>query len=105
MPIKESSPIRPLSPYGFHKAMAEKLCEEYYTFFGIATCSLRIFSAFGPGLRKQLLWDIYNKSKSLNSIELFGTGNESCDYIYIDDIVRAIELVIRKSLFRSSKPL
>lgn len=102
LPVQESSQIRPVSPYGIHKSMAEKLCEEFYTFFGIATCSLRIFSAFGDGLRKQLFWDVYRKSKLSDTIELFGTGNESRDYIYIDDIVNAIELVMQKSPFQSS---
>ena len=102
LPITESSPIKPLSPYGFHKAMAEKLCEEYYTFYGISTCSLRIFSAFGPGLKKQLLWDVYNKSISNNLIKLFGTGEESRDYIFIDDIIAAIDRVIKKSPFQDS---
>ncbi len=102
LPISESSPIKPLSPYGFHKAMAEKLCEEYYTFYQVSTCSLRIFSAFGPGLKKQLLWDVYIKSMSQSLIKLFGTGDESRDYIFVDDIIAAMEMVIRKSPFNAA---
>jgi len=51
---------------------------------------LRIFSAYGEGLRKQLFWDLYHKAKHNDDIKLFGTGNESRDFIYIHDLVQAI---------------
>ena len=47
LPIREKDKAIPISPYGFHKLMSEKICEEFYRFFGIQTCSLRIFSAYG----------------------------------------------------------
>lgn len=99
LPIKEDSDIAPVSPYGFHKQFAEMICKEYSCFWGIKTCCLRVFSAFGPRLRKQLFWDMYNKLSTLDSITLWGTGNESRDFIYIDDIVRIIELTIEHSKF------
>lgn len=94
LPIIETSTGKPISPYGQHKLMAEILCQQYYSYFNIATCSLRIFSAYGPGLQKQLFWDIYQKSQESYSVSLFGTGDESRDFIFISDIVRAIELII-----------
>ena len=94
LPISESFPCYPLSPYGKHKLIAEEICKEYNEYFGINTCSLRIFSAFGPGLRKQILWDIYQKSLHADAISLFGTGMETRDFVYIDDIVQAIHKVI-----------
>ena len=99
IPVSEFSEQSPISPYGVHKLFAEKLCEEYYHFFNINTCSLRIFSAYGPGLKKQLFWDLFQKSKNKNTIELFGTGEESRDFIYVDDINRAIKLIIEKGTF------
>ena len=54
LPIKESDKRNPVSPYGLHKLMAEIVCEEFYHFWGMKTCSLRIFSAYGPRLKKQL---------------------------------------------------
>jgi dTDP-glucose 4,6-dehydratase/UDP-glucose 4-epimerase len=79
--------------------MAEKICEEYHHFFGLSTCSLRIFSAFGPGLKKQLLWELYHKAKMSDTITLFGTGDETRDYIFIDDIMRALEVVLLNARF------
>ena len=100
LPIKESAVKAPVSPYGIHKLMSEKICEEFFRFFGIATCSLRIFSAYGEGLKKQLFWDLFQKTKSADKISLFGTGKESRDFIYINDLVQAIYLVAQHIDFR-----
>lgn len=102
LPISKDSAFVPVSPYGYHKVMAEHICEEYYRFWGIKTCCLRIFSAYGPGLRKQLFWDLYNKFKNNDVIDLWGTGNETRDFIYISDLVRAIEYVVENADFKAS---
>ena len=83
-----------MSPYGLHKHMAEELCEYYNRIHGYRIRSIRIFSAYGNGLRKQLLWDIYQKYQNTGRIELFGTGEETRDFIHVSDIVRAIELIL-----------
>ena len=101
MPVKEDARPDPLSPYGFHKLQAEQICKEFYDFYDIRTCSLRIFSVYGPGLKKQLFWDLYNKAKKGDPFSLFGTGNESRDFIYILDLVKAIELVAGLSAFNA----
>jgi len=99
LPIAESANLKPLSPYGIHKLQAEAIGKEFYTYYQIATCSVRIFSAYGNGLKKQLFWDMYKKCASGGTIALYGTGNESRDFIHIDDIVKALELVIEKAAF------
>jgi UDP-glucose 4-epimerase len=102
LPITENSICKPLSPYGFHKLQSELLLIEYHKFFGLNTCSLRIFSAYGPRLKKQLFWDLYQKSLKSDVISLFGTGNETRDFIYINDLVQIIDLVIQNSTFQGS---
>jgi UDP-glucose 4-epimerase len=99
LPIKETSPVKPLSPYGWHKHYAEQVCREFTTIKKIPTCSIRIFSAYGEGLKKQLFWDLYQKCKGAQAIDLFGTGNESRDFIYIRDLTALIELLINKAPF------
>lgn len=99
LPILTSQKTAPVSPYGYHKAYTEKICEEYSRFWNIRTCCVRIFSAYGPRLKKQLFWDMYNKFCQNDVIELWGTGNESRDFIYISDLIRAIDLIIRHSDF------
>ena len=100
LPIKESSDPVPVSPYGIHKFLAETLLVHYKRLYGLNIRILRIFSVYGPGLRKQLLWDIYQKcadsEKSGNdNITLFGTGLESRDFIYIVDLCRAVFSMIK----------
>jgi dTDP-glucose 4,6-dehydratase/UDP-glucose 4-epimerase len=100
LPIHESAVRNPLSPYGFHKLQSEYLLKEYNRFFQIPTCNVRVFSAYGPGLRKQLFWELFQKAvHSPNEIILYGTGNETRDFIYIDDLVYSIDLLITHAAF------
>lgn len=98
-PIQESAIGVPLSPYGWHKRQAELICEEYSRTHGLETISLRIFSAYGPGLRKQIFWDVFHKSLKSDTVELFGTGDETRDFIYVDDLARAIYYVLENAAF------
>jgi len=91
----------PISPYGVHKRMAELLLKSYFDTFNIPTCSLRVFSAYGNGQKKLLMWDLFQKFQddAFDTIELFGTGNETRDFIHINDILQQIELVIKYAPF------
>lgn len=102
IPISEIDRIMPVSPYGIHKLMAEMICEEYYRYWGIKTCCLRIFSAYGPGLKKQLFWDMYNKLTSNNNLVLWGTGKETRDFIYIKDLISIIDLIIKNGSYEGT---
>ena len=93
LPIKETQTPLPLSPYGFHKLQCEQLCLEFFKVYGLPTASVRIFSAYGPGIRRQVLWDICNRAITQNDVTLQGTGNESRDFIHAIDIAKALLLV------------
>ncbi len=100
LPVKETDLIQPLSPYGFHKSMAEVLLKEYSQCFGLKTLSFRVFSAYGNGQKKLLFWDLHEMiQKSKDKIVLFGTGNESRDFIHIEDIAQQILLGIDHAYF------
>jgi UDP-glucose 4-epimerase len=98
LPVSENHPLRPISPYGRHKMQ----CEQLLSYSSIQSLSLRIFSAYGPGLRKQLFWDILQKASNGSSVKLFGTGLETRDFIYVDDLVEAIHLVIKNAEFNKT---
>ncbi len=93
LPIGEGTAVLPVSPYGFHKAASELVVREYDALFGIAGTILRIFSAYGDGLRKQVIHDICRQfaDPARSTVELKGTGNESRDFIHASDIARAVE--------------
>lgn len=93
LPIDESHPVEPISPYGFHKLQSEQLCLEFARVYGQPTASIRIFSAYGAGLRRQVMWDICQKAISHESLMLQGNGNESRDFIHALDIARALSVV------------
>jgi UDP-glucose 4-epimerase len=93
LPVSESHDPSPLSPYGFHKLQCEQLCAEYSQVYGLPTAVVRIFSAYGPGLRRQVVWDICQKAIVGGSVRLQGTGRESRDFIHARDIARALNLI------------
>jgi len=94
-PIKEGDFLDPISPYGYHKRIAEELIECYSKVYGIKAIVIRFFSIYGPGLKKQLLWDAGQKilkSKD-RSIIFWGTGNETRDWISGDDAAELIHVI------------
>lgn len=105
LPIKEESSTCPISPYGYHKFYSENILKEYYEIYKIPTLSLRVFSVYGEGLKKQLFWDLHNKFKSNfnNEIVLSGDGSETRDFIYIKDLLKAVVLIINKIKFEGQK--
>ena len=89
-PLAEHSPVEPISPYGRHKLIAETEIMEL-RHRGVI---LRFFSLYGPGLRKQLLWDLAKRLQAKpDRLELSGTGEEQRDFLYIDDAVRLVGMV------------
>ena len=94
LPVSELSPIAPMSPYGFHKRQCELLCEEFASIYSLPTSVLRLFSAYGPGLRRQVVWDLCYRILTEDKLVLKGTGEESRDFIHVRDIVRATTLVL-----------
>ncbi len=89
--IAEEGCFTPYSPYGFHKRSAELLCESYAHNFGLKIAIVRLFSVYGPGLCKQLLWDLCCRlNQSPSRLMIHGTGNEIRDWLYVEDAVRVL---------------
>ncbi len=99
LPITEQDALAPVSPYGFHKWISEISCTQYSQLYRLLVAVIRPFSVFGNGVKKQLLWDICNKLTKADNITLFGTGNESRDFIHVSDLVRLSGIVMDKSPF------
>ena len=90
-PIAETVPVTPYSPYGHHKAVMESLFRSYGANFGLCAAVVRVFSAYGEGLRKQLPWDLCGKlAAGGRELVLDGTGEERRDWIHVDDVVRTL---------------
>jgi UDP-glucose 4-epimerase len=97
LPVREDSPCQPISPYGYHKFMCEMLCKEYEHIYNIKSSILRIFSAYGERLHKQVVFDLCKKfsDNSYSSVEIYGTGNETRDFIHATDIAHAVDCIYK----------
>src|SRR5206468_9707518 len=88
-PIPEDAAVAPMSPYGQHKLMMEQLCQSYAVTFGLRSTVARLFSVYGPHLRKQLLWDICIRlQRGERALVMDGTGAEVRDWIDVRDVAR-----------------
>ncbi len=94
LPINEKSELSPISPYGLNKKTCEDICKYFIDIEDLNIIIARIFSVYGTGLRKQILWDSHKKLRQTGKLELFGTGDETRDFIYIDDLIEAINLLV-----------
>lgn len=95
LPINEEAPLNPLSPYAEDKIICEDMFKNIKS-NEVDIKIVRAFSVYGPGLKKQIFWDMHKKLQETGKLEMFGTGEESRDYIYISDLVNAIELIATK---------
>lgn len=86
-PIREDTPLAPASPYGAHKAMLEALVANRSLCFGLDSAIVRLFSVYGPGLRKQLLWDLCCRCAADAVVKVGGTGDELRDWMHVGDAV------------------
>ena len=97
LPVTEDQSVAPLSPYGYHKRQAELLCEEFSRIYGLPTAVVRIFSAYGPGLRRQVLWDICSRALMTGHLSLGGTGEESRDFIHAGDVAAGLRVLAERA--------
>ena len=92
--LTETGSYTPFSPYGFHKRTVELLCQSYVQNFGLRIAVVRLFSVYGPGLAKQLLFDVCSRlSRNPKDLVMQGTGLETRDWLHVEDAVRLLELV------------
>lgn len=96
LPIQETDSLKPISPYGIHKHMAEELCQSYAGNFNISVAIVRFFSLYGNGLQKQLLWDACQKI-STGGNQFFGTGTETRDWLHGSDAASLLFEVTKKA--------
>lgn len=90
LPTRESSPLRPLSPYGVTKLAAEQLCLLYAHNYGIPAVALRYFTVYGPGQRPDMAFHRFFKAMAAGEpVTIYGDGRQTRDFTYVDDIVSA----------------
>ncbi|MFA5294488.1 MAG: NAD-dependent epimerase/dehydratase family protein [Methanoregulaceae archaeon] len=90
LPMREDQRVQPVSPYGVTKLAAEHLCSLYGKNYGVPIVSLRYFTVYGPRQRPDMGINRFVRA-ILNGepITIYGDGNQTRDFTYIDDAVEA----------------
>lgn len=87
----ESSPLRPVSPYGVTKLAAENLCRAFEAIHGLPLTVLRFFSVYGPRQRPDMAYTILiDALLNDRTFSRFGDGNQTRSNTYVADCVSAI---------------
>lgn len=98
LPISESDPTVPISPYGVSKLAAERYVSVFCQLYGISSSSVRLFSVYGPRQKKQVVFDFMEKLKNNpQELEIVGDGSQSRDFVYVEDVVDALILLSNKA--------
>ncbi len=94
-PVKETVQPKPTSPYAVSKLSAEYYIHSIGSLWGIETVCLRIFNAYGPGQQMPpthppVIPHFFKQASQNGTLVLHGDGNQTRDYIFIDDVVRGL---------------
>ena len=91
LPVAEDAPVAPISPYGFHKRVAEVLAAEYAACFGLDVLVARLFSVFGPAQRRLLVHELFAQAAGpAEVVTIHGTGRETRDFLHVDDVAEVL---------------
>ncbi|MBZ0294191.1 MAG: SDR family NAD(P)-dependent oxidoreductase [Anaerolineae bacterium] len=90
MPFQEDADTsRPLSPYAASKKAAEVLCYSYHYLYQIDVTIFRYFTVYGPAGRPDMsMFRFVQWISEGKPVEIFGDGQQSRDFTYVDDIAR-----------------
>lgn len=94
--IIENTILNPKSPYAENKAEAEKILLES----GKPHVALRYFNVYGPGQSKQyagVITSFIQKALNNDNLIIYGDGEQTRDFVYVDDVVRANQLAMNYS--------
>ncbi len=98
---EDTSVLLPIVNYGASKLAAERYLYAYARQYGLPAITLRLFSTYGPGLRRQMVYDFIRKlSVNQDRLEIIGTGNEARDLTFIVDQVSNIVRVAEQADFK-----
>ena len=100
LPKTEEIPPNPLSPYALQKLVGERYCKLYYDLYGLETICLRYFNVFGPGQDPHseyaaVIPKFITKLLANEPITVYGDGEQSRDFTYIDNVVEANLLALQ----------
>lgn len=95
-PVHEEIPPRPISPYGASKLAAEGYLSSFFGAYGMKTSALRFSNVYGPRSyhKGSVVAQFFKNILAGKDILVYGDGTQTRDFIYVDDICRAIVLAL-----------
>ncbi len=100
-PIHEEMAPKPISPYGASKLAGEAYCSAYHGSFGIETAALRFGNVYGihSHHKGSVVAKFIKQILAGEPLTIYGDGAQTRDFVYIDDLTRAIALALDKEGF------
>ncbi|MDE6396847.1 MAG: GDP-mannose 4,6-dehydratase, partial [Muribaculaceae bacterium] len=93
----EATPIAPRSPYSAAKASADMLVMAYFDTYGLPVNITRCSNNYGPWhFPEKLIPLVIKNVREGKEIPVYGKGLNVRDWLYVEDHVRAIDMVLRK---------
>lgn len=97
LPLKESETPNPLSPYAEHKWQNEKDAAAFGKHHGLKTFGVRFFNIYGEGQDPSSPYSgvisvFHDRLESGQDITIFGDGQQSRDFVSVDDAITALKL-------------
>jgi UDP-glucose 4-epimerase len=95
MPVGEDTPRAPVSPYGIDKYASELALDYYANVHGVPATSLRFFNVYGPRQDPSSPYSgvisiFTDRARAGRTLTIFGDGQQTRDFVYVGDVVRAI---------------
>lgn len=99
-PFVEDDPAdRPLAPYAATKRAAEMLCHSYFHVHGLPITVVRLFTAYGPRNRPDMMaYKVLDSIFTGREIPLYGGGELVRDWTFVEDIARGIVAALDRPL-------
>jgi UDP-glucose 4-epimerase len=100
LPVKEDTPLKPISPYAASKAACEAYCNAFAVSFGVETISLRFFNVYGPKNENSpysgVITKFIRQAISGEVLKVEGDGEQTRDFIHVSDVAEALRLAVEK---------
>jgi dTDP-glucose 4,6-dehydratase len=92
----ETSPYQPNSPYSASKASSDHLVRAYHHTYNLSTCITNCSNNYGPyQFPEKLIPLVLTKCMQKQSIPIYGKGDNIRDWLYVEDHVNAILLILQ----------
>lgn len=101
VPIDESHPLEPISPYGLSKLTGEKYCLMYHRLYKLPVVCIRPFNIYSEKQNPKnpyssVITKFIERAKLNKALIIYGNGAQTRDFVHVNDVVSFIELILER---------